>query len=63
MEWARIEPKVVDMKFYAPGIGIVLEKALAGGQEVAARSGQIPAFTRSTNPPISAAASRSRRHR
>jgi hypothetical protein len=35
MEWARIEPKVVDMKFYAPGIGIVLEKALSGGQEVA----------------------------
>ena len=35
MEWARIEPRVVDMKFYAPGIGIVLEKALAGGQEVA----------------------------
>jgi hypothetical protein len=35
MEWARIESKVVDMKFYAPGIGIVLEKALAGGQEVA----------------------------
>ena len=34
MEWARIEPRVVDMKFYAPGIGIVLEKALAGGQEV-----------------------------
>jgi hypothetical protein len=35
MEWARIEPRVVDMKFYAPGIGIVLEKAVAGGQEVA----------------------------
>jgi hypothetical protein len=35
MEWARIEPRVVDMKFYAPGIGIVLEKGVAGGQEVA----------------------------
>jgi hypothetical protein len=35
MEWARIEPRVVDMKFYAPGVGIVLEKGVAGGQEVA----------------------------
>jgi hypothetical protein len=35
MEWTRIEPRVVDMKFYAPGIGIVLEKGVAGGQEVA----------------------------
>jgi hypothetical protein len=35
MEWARIEPRVVDMKFYAPGIGIVLERGVAGGQETA----------------------------
>jgi hypothetical protein len=35
MEWTRLEPRVVDMKFSAPGIGIVLEKGVAGGQEVA----------------------------
>jgi hypothetical protein len=26
---------VVDQKVYAPGLGIVLEQAIAGGQEVA----------------------------
>jgi hypothetical protein len=35
MEWTRLEPKVVDEKSYAPGIGIVLERGVAGGQEVA----------------------------
>jgi len=36
LEFARIEPTVVDQKIYAPGLGIVSEKALAGDQEVAA---------------------------
>lgn len=35
LEFARIEPNVVDRKVYAPDIGIVSEKALAGDQEVA----------------------------
>ena len=35
LEHTALEPDVVDQKVYAPGIGIVLELALAGGQEVA----------------------------
>jgi hypothetical protein len=35
LEFARIEPKVVDKKIYAPGIGIVRETALTGPPEVA----------------------------
>jgi hypothetical protein len=32
-EWTRIEPRVVSAKFYAPGIGIVKELDVAGGDE------------------------------
>ena len=32
---ARIEPDVVDQKIYGPGIGIVMETALTGPQEIA----------------------------
>ncbi len=35
LEHTALEPGVVDQKVYAPGLGIVLERALAGGQEVA----------------------------
>jgi hypothetical protein len=35
LEFARIEPKVVDQKLYAPDIGIVQETALTGPPEVA----------------------------
>ena len=35
MEWTRLEPNVVDQKYYAPGLGIVYEVTVAGGQEVA----------------------------
>jgi hypothetical protein len=35
MEWTPLEPRVVDQKLYAPGLGIVLEKTLAGGDEFA----------------------------
>jgi hypothetical protein len=35
LEHTVLEPDVVDKKVYAPGVGIVLEQALAGGQEVA----------------------------
>jgi len=35
MEWSPLEPNVVDEKWYAPGIGIVREVSVAGGQEVA----------------------------
>jgi hypothetical protein len=33
LEWSPVEPKVVGQKLYAPGVGIVSEKALAGGLE------------------------------
>ena len=35
LEHTALEPDVVDMKVYAPGLGIVMEQAIAGGQEVA----------------------------
>jgi hypothetical protein len=35
LEHTALEPEVVDMKIYAPGLGIVMEQAIAGGQEVA----------------------------
>ncbi|HEY7399760.1 MAG TPA: hypothetical protein VH989_02560 [Actinomycetota bacterium] len=35
MEWSPLEPDVVDQKYYARGIGIVKEVAVAGDQEVA----------------------------
>ena len=35
LEFARIEPGVVDQKIYGPGIGIVREIALTGPQEIA----------------------------
>ena len=35
LEHTALEPDVVDKKVYAPGLGIVLEQAIAGGQEVA----------------------------
>jgi hypothetical protein len=33
-EWSRLEPRVMSEKLYAPGVGIVREKDLAGGSEV-----------------------------
>ena len=35
LEFTQLEPRVVDEKVYAPGIGIVLERSLAGGLETA----------------------------
>ena len=35
LETSVLEPDVVDQKVYAPGLGIVLERAIAGGREVA----------------------------
>ena len=32
-EWTRLEPNVVSVKFYARGVGIVVEKDVAGGSE------------------------------
>jgi len=34
MEFSQLEPRVVDQKYYAPGLGIVYEITVAGGQEV-----------------------------
>jgi hypothetical protein len=33
-EWTRLEPGVVSAKFYAPGLGIVKERDVAGGNEL-----------------------------
>jgi hypothetical protein len=33
LEWSRLEPDVVSVKLYAPGVGIVAEHDLAGGTE------------------------------
>lgn len=33
-EWSRLEPDVVSVKFYAPGVGVILERDVAGGSEV-----------------------------
>ena len=32
-EWNRLEPRVVVQKFYAPGLGLVYERVVAGGME------------------------------
>jgi hypothetical protein len=32
-EWTRLEPSVMSMKLYAPGLGIVQERDVAGGNE------------------------------
>jgi hypothetical protein len=32
-EWSRLEKNVVSLKFYAPGLGIVRERDVAGGNE------------------------------
>ena len=33
LEWSRLEPGVVSMKFYARGLGIVEERDIAAGNE------------------------------
>ena len=32
-EWSRLEPDVISMKLYSPGLGIVKEQDLSGGNE------------------------------
>jgi hypothetical protein len=32
-EWTKLEPHVISMKLYAPGLGIVMERDVAGGTE------------------------------
>lgn len=32
-EWTRLEPRVVSVKFYARGVGIIAERDVAGGNE------------------------------
>ena len=34
LEWSPLEPEVVGEKFYAPGVGLIAERALSGGKEV-----------------------------
>ena len=36
LEWTRLEPNVVVRKVFAPGLGIVYERTLSGGKEIAA---------------------------
>jgi hypothetical protein len=33
LEWTRLEPEVVSEKFYAPGVGLISEHDVAGGDE------------------------------
>ena len=33
-EWTRLEPNVVSLKLYAPHLGIVMERDVAGGERV-----------------------------
>jgi hypothetical protein len=33
-EWTRLEPGVVSLKLYGPGLGIIREKDVAGGDEL-----------------------------
>ena len=33
-EWTRLEKKVLSLKLYAPGLGIVREKDMSGGSEM-----------------------------
>jgi hypothetical protein len=33
LEWTPLEPKIVVEKFYAPGVGLIAERALSGGKE------------------------------
>ncbi len=35
VEWSRLEPSVIDEKFYVPGVGVVKETAAQGPPEVA----------------------------
>jgi hypothetical protein len=34
LEWNPLEPKIVGEKYYAPGVGLVWERALSGGKEI-----------------------------
>lgn len=34
LEWTPLEPNIVGEKFYAPGVGLVAERALSGGKEI-----------------------------
>jgi hypothetical protein len=40
-EWTPLEPKVVETKMYAPGVGVVAEGTLRGGDETS----QLVSFT------------------
>lgn len=31
-EWTPLEPKVVEKKYYAPGVGVVAERGVRGGR-------------------------------
>jgi hypothetical protein len=33
-DWTPLEPKLLENKFYAPGVGPVLERLIRGGREV-----------------------------
>jgi hypothetical protein len=33
LEWSRLEPRVVSVKFYAPHVGIIAEHDMSGGHE------------------------------
>jgi len=43
LEWTPLEPRIVVRKQYAPGIGLISERALSGGKEVVELVKVIPA--------------------
>jgi hypothetical protein len=38
-EWSPLEPKVVEQKYYAPGVGVIAEETVTGGDEKAELTG------------------------
>lgn len=34
LEFSRLEPRVIDQKIYAPGVGIIIERAVRGPKEI-----------------------------
>ena len=46
IEWSRLEPGVIDEKFYVPGVGVVKELGASGSKEVAVLARYTPPGSR-----------------
>ncbi len=38
-EWNPLEPEVIERKYYAPGVGVIAEETVAGGDDRAELTG------------------------